>query len=409
MAHPLGGPDLGPDPASGAVRSSDKYAGSRHLGVLPMGCVQCREGAKLVLFVTGLCDKECFYCPVSREKMYRDVMFANERPIHVGKWDDLFDECDLIGAKGAGITGGDPMVVPERVCEIVSLLKQKYGPNFHTHLYTSCAFDLKHISALKKAGLDEIRFHPEVEDYAKMDSSWHAPAVREALRVGLTVTIEIPCIPKKENEILALAAWAEAAGCHGLNMNELEFSEPNVKNLKARGFQLANDETQMVAGSRETGMAVLDGWAKRARAGGRMGASRGTSHFAVHFCSSPYKDAIQLMQRFRRRADRVQRPFEEQTDEGTLVLGVLQPKKGIEVGALAERLRSEFEVPVEWVAVVGDRIETAPAVAEELAAEEGVLEDLGVTAFLSEVHPTATRIEVERTPVPTRDRGAGAA
>ena len=381
------------------VPTSEKYAGSRHLGVLPMGCVQCREGAKLVLFVTGLCDKECFYCPVSRDKMYRDVMFANERPIHPGKWEELFDECDLIGAKGAGITGGDPMVVPERVCEIIGLLKARYGKEFHTHLYTSCAFDLKHIAKLKEAGLDEIRFHPEVSDYANMESSWHAPAVREAVRVGLTVTIEIPCIPGKENEIIALASWAETAGCHGLNMNELEFSEPNIGALKLRGFQYANDETQMVAGSRETGMKVLDGWAARARAGGRM-TSRGTSQFAVHFCSSPYKDAIQLMQRFRRRADRVQRPFEEQTDEGTLILGVLQPKKGVLVGAVAERLRSEFEVPMEWVAVVGDRIETSPAVAEELAAEDGVLTELGCTAFLSEVHPTATRLEVERVPLP---------
>jgi uncharacterized protein len=183
VAHPLGGPDLVHVPAS------EKYAGSRHLGVLPMGCIQCREGAKLVLFVTGLCDKECFYCPVSRDKMYRDVMFANERPIHPGRWEDLIDECELIGAKGAGITGGDPMVVPDRVVEVLRVLKAKYGPQFHTHLYTSCAFDTKWIARLKEAGLDEIRFHPDARDYAGMERSWHDPAIREALRVGLTTTI----------------------------------------------------------------------------------------------------------------------------------------------------------------------------------------------------------------------------
>src|SRR5437868_7636183 len=59
---------------------------------------------------------------------------------------------------------------------------------------------------------------------------------------------------------------------------------------------------------------------------------------------------------------------------------------------ISERLRTEYEVPVEWVAVVDDRVETAPAVAEELA-ESGELEELGCTAWLSEVHPTATRIE----------------
>jgi pyruvate formate-lyase activating enzyme-like uncharacterized protein len=143
---------------------------------------------------------------------------------------------------------------------------------------------------------------------------------------------------------------------------------------------------------------VLEGWKARAPAG-----KKPKSPFAVHFCSSPYKDAIQLMQRFRRRASRTARPFEEQTEEGTLVYGVLAPAVAAEVGAIAERLRSEYEVPMEWVAVVGDRIETAPWVAEELADEDGVLEGLGCSAWLSEVHPTADRLEVERTPLPFGD------
>jgi uncharacterized protein len=397
VAHPLGGPELA------APRTGERYAGSRHVGVLPMGCIQCREGAKLVLFVTGLCDKECFYCPVSRDKMYRDVMFANERPLHPGqgpdRWAELFDECDLIGAKGAGITGGDPMVVPHRVVEVLQALKARYGPGFHTHLYTSCAFDIAWIPRLKEAGLDEVRFHPDARDYARMPESWHHAAIQEALRVGLTTTIEIPCIPGKEDDILALARYLEAAGAHGLNLNELEFSDPNIANLKRFGYQPADDESQRVAGSRETAHAVLAAWKER------------RSPFTVHFCSSPYKDAIQLMQRFRRRADRTARPFEEQTEEGTLLYGVLRPRVPAAAGEVAERLRSEFEVPMEWVAVVGDQVETAPWVAEELAEEEGVLEELDCTAWVSEVHPTADRLEVERTPLPLRDGpdGAGAA
>jgi len=328
--------------------------------------------------------------------MYRDVMFANERPVHAGDWDAVLDECELIQAKGAGITGGDPMVVPDRVVEALRVLKGRYGPDFHTHLYTSCAFDLTWIPRLKEAGLDEIRFHPDVRDYASMPRSWHHTAIAEALRAGLTVTIEIPCVPGKADDILALARYLESVGAHGLNLNELEFSDPNVANLKRFGYQPANDETQSVAGSRDTALAVLDAWRKTG------------SKFTVHFCSSPYKDAIQLMQRFRRRAESVARPFEEQTEEGTLVFGVLQPGPGVEAGEVAERLRAEFEVPAEWVAVVGGRVETAPWVAEELA-EDGVHEELGCAAWLSEVHPTATRVEVERTPLPQRPEGAEAA
>ena len=402
MAHPLGGPTLSEKPLA-EHGLGEKYAGSRHLGVLPLGCIQCREGAKLVLFITGLCDKECFYCPVSRDKMYRDVMFANERPVHAGDWAAVLDECELIQAKGAGITGGDPMVVPDRVVEALRVLKGRYGPNFHTHLYTSCAFDLAEIARLKEAGLDEIRFHPDARDYARMEQSWHHAAIAEALRVGLTVTIEIPCVPGKQDDIVAMAHYLERVGAHGLNMNELEFSDPNIANLKRFGYTPANDETQSVAGSRETALAVLEAWKASHPTG-----SKAPAGFAVHFCSSPYKDAIQLMQRFRRRATNVARPFEEQTEEGTLVFGVLEPHIGVEAGEVAERLRSEFEVPAEWVAVVGDRVETAPWVAEELA-EDGVHDDLGCRVWLSEVHPTDTRIEVERIPLPQRPEGAEAA
>lgn len=379
-----------------AERSStnEKYAGSRHLGVLPTGCIQCREGAKLVLFVTGLCDKECFYCPVSRDKMYKDVVFANERRIHPGAWEDLLDECRLIGAKGAGITGGDPMVVPERVAEVVRVMKAEFGPSFHTHLYTSCRFDVAHLALLREAGLDEIRFHPELREYRDMPASWHDAAIREALRLGFTTLVEIPCVPGKDDDILALAHYLDQVGAHGLNMNELEFSDPNIAALKRFGYQPADDESQSVQGSRETAMEVLAAW-------GRTG-----SRFTVHFCSSPYKDAIQLMQRLRRRAERTARPFEEQTDEGTLVYGVLQPVDGESPGMLAERLRDAYEVPPEWLVVVDGRVETAPEVAEELA-EAGELGALGCRAWLCEVYPTADRLEVERVPLPHRDASEG--
>ncbi len=380
MAHPLATAPLE------RVPTAQKYAGSQHVGVLPMGCIQCREGAKLVLFITGLCDKECFYCPVSRDKMYRDVMYANERPIHAGQWDDLLDECRLIGAKGAGITGGDPMVVPDRVCETIRVMKAEFGPDFHTHLYTSCAFDIAEIQKLKDAGLDEIRFHPELREYKRMTESWHDAAIKEAIRVGLTTNVEIPAVPGKEDDILALCRYLEEVGAEGINMNELEFSEPNIANLKRFGYRPMNDESQAVEGSRETAMSVLEQW----RATG--------SKFTVHFCSSPYKDAIQLMQRLRRRAERTARPFEEQTEEGTLVFGILRSKTGESPGEIAEVLRADFEVPPEWIVIIDDRIETAPAVAEELA-EEGVLDELGLEGWLSEVYPTADRLEVELVPL----------
>src|SRR5438093_12035987 len=60
------------------VRLEERPFGGFARGALPVGCRQCTDGSKMVLFVTGICSFHCFYCPVSEEKMYKDVVLADE-------------------------------------------------------------------------------------------------------------------------------------------------------------------------------------------------------------------------------------------------------------------------------------------------------------------------------------------
>src|ERR1700704_80076 len=159
----------------------------------------------MVLFVTGLCSFHCFYCPVSDEKMYKDVVFADEK--RVTRDEDILEEARAIRATGAGITGGDPLDAGEGPCRYIRLLKGEFGPTFHTHLYTMST-DLQKIRALAEAGLDEIRFPVPQGLWSRAAGSAFGPASRLARALGTKVGLEVPLIPEREADLIRLIEWA---------------------------------------------------------------------------------------------------------------------------------------------------------------------------------------------------------
>ena len=135
---------------------------SYNLHTLPDGCQFCVRGEKLVLFSTGLCPRKCYFCPVSDQKFGHDVSFANERKI--SSREDVILESEAMDAKGAGITGGDPLMKIERTVAYIKQLKEKYVVKFHIHLYTSLNLVTEeNLKLLYDAGLDEIRFHLDID------------------------------------------------------------------------------------------------------------------------------------------------------------------------------------------------------------------------------------------------------
>ena len=129
----------------------------------------------MVLFVTGNCFRDCFFCPISAARKNKDVVFANEQQVFSDA--DILKQAREMNAKGTGITGGEPLLEYDRVIHYITLLKNEFGKSHHIHLYTSMAPAETVLEGLAAAGLDEIRFHPPHDVWANLDGSNYEKAL----------------------------------------------------------------------------------------------------------------------------------------------------------------------------------------------------------------------------------------
>lgn len=350
--------------------------GSAYTGRLPRGCVLCEQGAKMVLLVTGKCDKRCFYCPLSTEKRGKDVFFANERRIE--QMDDLLDEAELMDALGTGVTGGDPLMEIGRTVESIRALKKKFGKSHQIHLYTTQT-DGRKIEKVAKAGLDEIRFHPPLAQWGRLEKSPYKKAIMLSKKLGMDVGLELPVIPGREKELIAAIRFADEMALDFVNLNELEFSETNWKSLRTLDFDVKDDVSSGILGSEKLALDLL----------------KLETSVPLHYCSASFKDGVQLRRRIMRRAKKVVRPHELMTKDGTFLVGVIETD---DLCMTAAWILNRFDVPGNLIRSnpKKNRLEIAPWVLEEIAGE------LDMPAYIIEEYPTADRLEVERIPLKRR-------
>jgi len=216
-----------------------------------------------------------------------------------------------------------------------------------------------------------------------MDESPIADTIKNAVKTNCDVAIEIPVIPDMENEIFSLIKWAENIGINWINLNELEYSETNAKKLNKKGYTVKDEISAAVKGSQDTATKVLEL------------VSQNDFKIGVHYCSSSFKDGIQLSNRIKRRAKNVAKDYEIISDEGTLIKGVIYTKSSLK--ALYQSIKNEFDVDDNLILLDKNRIEIALWILEEIAS---VLVKRGADCFMVEEYPTADKLEVERIPLP---------
>jgi pyruvate formate-lyase activating enzyme-like uncharacterized protein len=360
---------------------------STYIAPLSPACRMCAKGEKMVVLVTGLCSTKCFYCPLSFKKGGTDRIFADEWELDNERdTEKLVREAEYIDAAGAGITGGDPLVVWQRVKTYITLLKRTFGESFHIHLYTSALKNADHLHDLVTAGLDEIRFHPFPHTWSNMDASPIKKTIGQMTDSSADVAIEIPVLPKKDKEIFSLISWADQQGLQWVNLNELEFSERNCDDFLSRGYHVKNSISAAVKGSQETAGKIIKMIQKE------------NLTIGVHYCSVSFKDGVQLKNRIMRRAKHIATPYDVITKEGTLIKGVIYPSDRT-LESLLSLLQRTNKIPSRLLHLdyEKERIEIAAWMLEKIGSQ---LTKQGYRCYIIEEYPTADRLEVERTPIP---------
>jgi len=362
--------------------------GSMYTKSLSKGCTQCISGQKLVVLVSTECSSKCFYCPLSLERKASPFAFANERPIR--KIDDLIIEKTIMDAKGASMTGGDPLESHSfnQTLEFCKILFSK-SKSFHIHVYTrGKELDEDKLNTIAPY-ISELRFHIKniEEDFKKIEL---------ALKTTLDIGIEVPIIPTKgikyyQKLIKKFEKVIEGKkSFYFINFNELEVSETNYRKLLAHGLKCDPHNPSAVEESLKLGHEIVI-WANS------------SSNVPVHFCALRTKDTVQLSNRLFRIAQSVHLPsdiiIENGIDRGLLIRGVIESEFD-NLKEIKEILITEFEVPEEWVHLdtKKHRILTNAGLLEDLK-DELLLSFPNLKLGIAEEYPTYDQLQTTYIPL----------
>jgi pyruvate formate-lyase activating enzyme-like uncharacterized protein len=263
---------------------------------LPPGCMLCANEAWSCLFVNGACNADCFFCPKNNERLARptadNIIFGNV--------EDYTRYLRLIGSRGMGISGGEPLLNSDLTLEFISGVRSEFGDAIHIWLYSNGLLASEDIlRKLRAAGLDEIRFNIAANGY-KLD------AVHRATQWFDHVVVEIPAIPEDAEEFKHILPQLSDIGIKGLNLHQLWCSPKSAEQLSRRDYTFLHGSRVSVLESELLALEVLD-----SAANGQIG-------LPVHYCSAAYKQRFQTAATLRRDANLVVREYEDITEVGLI-------------------------------------------------------------------------------------------
>lgn len=207
---------------------------SLYLNTISPACIACKTGENSkTVFLTLQCNRDCYFCANKNQNNYNSF---------VNKENDALKELDS-SARGDGfssiaLTGGEPLLLPEKTVEFFSTSREKY-PDSYLRLYTNGDFlSASILLKLKTAGLDELRIGLKIDESFYLDDAISKISI--ALKYIPTVIVEMPVIPGTLETMKLLLQKLDEIGCSGINLLEFLFPWINPGEYVSKGFKIKN-------------------------------------------------------------------------------------------------------------------------------------------------------------------------
>jgi pyruvate formate-lyase activating enzyme-like uncharacterized protein len=348
---------------------------SYYFNDIAKGCKYCVKGKKLVLFISGICSRNCNYCSLSEKRKNKDLIWVNERPVK--KIQDLTSEVKESNATSAGITGGDPLLFCNRTLKYAKILKQKFKKNFHIHIYLPTKLVTK--EKLKKLSkyIDEVRFNPEISmNYNKknLDSDIEKIKLARLFWAKRNIGVELPMIPDKKEQFLEfILKICPYIGF--VNFNEFELSETNYNHVTKK-YKL-NPGGYTIKGSIKSGLWLLKEFKKR------------KTKLKIHLCCAELKNSFQFKNRLL--CHKIL-PYGMKTSEGTVKYIIVNYNTKKELENFIKILKNQYYIDKAKKRIIIPKNKAKVL----LSYQENFAKFSKQKIFLIEEFPTYDRIETEK-------------
>jgi pyruvate formate-lyase activating enzyme-like uncharacterized protein len=301
---------------AGAALNWDFQRTKPWVNSLSPGCKLCGEGQWSCLFITGMCNAHCFYCPASqgRDETPQTQRLLFEDPEAYARYINWF------GFKGVSFSGGEPLMVFDRAIRAIETVRRLCPPDVYVWMYTNGILGSEEkFGKLALAGIDEIRFDLGATNY-------HLGVLQGAAECIRNVTVEIPAVPEEVERLKGLLPRLCELGVTRLNLHQLRLTAHNAEQMLPHGYTYLHGDQPTVL---ESELAAFELVAFVVEQGFPMG---------VNYCNFQFKNRFQKAGFRRKMATRLAEGNEEITGNGFLrkiIASTAGVQSEVALGALA--------------------------------------------------------------------------